>query len=208
MSDSYFRGLGLTDQQIEAVKCKKGPTMIVAGAGSGKTLVIAHRFIYLHKHFGLDPERILCVTFTNKAVKNMKDRIMACVPYNDYHRFQGNVHVMTFHALCKEILLSINSRRKGSNIKRFAHIAKCMPIIKEILQDYPHIRASYAVSVLLDKLRWLCKSKGRDFKEDDLVSIGVRYTAIADEKQLLKKFPYADMRAIYQRFDDELERRQ
>lgn len=153
MSNSYFKGLGLTDQQVDAVRCEPGPVMVVAGAGSGKTSVIAHRFIYLHKHFGIEPERILCVTFTNKAVNNMRDRIMKSLSYEDYQRFQGNVHVMTFHALCKEILLSISERRSGGNMKKFAHLSKCMPVIKEILQDYPHIKAAYAVSVLLSKLR-------------------------------------------------------
>lgn len=208
MSDSYFSGLGLTDQQVDAVRCKLGPVMVVAGAGSGKTSVIAHRFIYLYKHFGIDPERILCVTFTNKAVKNVRERIMEYLPYDDYHRFQGNVNVMTFHAFCKQILLSISERREGGNMKKFVHLAKYMPIIKEILQDYPHIKAAYAVSVLLEKLRWLCKSQDRDFTEDDLVSIGVRFTVISDADKLLKKFPYSDIKAIYHRFDEELEKRQ
>lgn len=76
-SDSFFDNLkiSLTAKQKDAVKCPLGPVIVHAGAGSGKTSVIAYRFIYLVKHFKIKPERILLVTFTNKAVRNIQQKI-------------------------------------------------------------------------------------------------------------------------------------
>lgn len=76
-SDFAFSGskIDLTSRQKEAVQCSLGPVIVHAGAGSGKTSVIAHRFIYLVQHFKIKPERILLVTFTNRAVKNIQTKI-------------------------------------------------------------------------------------------------------------------------------------
>ncbi len=90
----------LNDVQREAVQHIDGPLLILSGAGSGKTRVITHRIAYLVKHHNISPFRILAVTFTNKAAKEMKERLDALV--------QGSVSqdlwVATFHATCARIL--------------------------------------------------------------------------------------------------------
>lgn len=107
---SQFNNNQLTKQQMEAISCSMGPSIIVAGAGSGKTSVIAHRFIYMVQRLGIHPSRILLVTFTRQAVKNMDRRIKSylgkCMnmQFSDIELICKNLHVMTFHGLCKNIL--------------------------------------------------------------------------------------------------------
>ena len=73
---------GLNEAQIQAVQSDGGHMMVIAGAGSGKTKVLTHRIAFLIEN-GVDPFNILALTFTNKAAKEMKDRIGAMVGPGD-----------------------------------------------------------------------------------------------------------------------------
>ena len=89
----------LNDRQIEAVEATEGHVRIVAGAGSGKTRTLACRYAYLVNEIGVDPANILCLTFTNKAAQEMRQRISKLV-------FAGNVtdFVCTIHGFCVKFL--------------------------------------------------------------------------------------------------------
>lgn len=88
----------LNEQQKKAVTTTEGYVRVIAGAGSGKTRALTHRFSYLVYELGISPANILCVTFTNKAASEMKNRIRSMI--GDYD--SGNV--CTFHSFCLSIL--------------------------------------------------------------------------------------------------------
>jgi len=90
----------LNEKQREAVQKTEGPVLAIAGAGSGKTSVLTSRIAYLITEKKVDPDRILAITFTNKAAKEMKERIAA----NTSMYFQAPSWVSTFHAMCVKIL--------------------------------------------------------------------------------------------------------
>lgn len=97
---------GLNAPQREAVTTTVGPLLILAGAGSGKTRVITHRIIHLIHH-GIAPYHILAVTFTNKAAKEMRERVERMIrtyPLTDRAAMDGMPTITTFHALGVRIL--------------------------------------------------------------------------------------------------------
>lgn len=89
----------LNQAQKEAVTHGQGPLLVLAGAGSGKTRVLTTRIAYLIMERGVDPHNILAITFTNKAAREMRERVGAMVPDQT-----GGLWVCTFHAACLRIL--------------------------------------------------------------------------------------------------------
>lgn len=99
----------LNDKQKEAVECLEGPVLILAGAGSGKTKTLTHRIANLIKH-GVQPNRILAVTFTNKAANEMRERLWGLLnpeaPQEDSPAAPRSFmpYMGTFHGICVKIL--------------------------------------------------------------------------------------------------------
>lgn len=119
----------LNQMQIEAVKHKDGPLLILAGAGSGKTKVLTTRIAYLIKEYGISPDEILAITFTNKAANEMKERINKLIP-------NTNLLACTFHSFGVRILRS-NYDRLDYN-KNFVILDSddSLTLVKKIMKDY------------------------------------------------------------------------
>src|SRR5512136_1430329 len=96
----------LNPAQKEAVEYIDGPVLILAGPGSGKTRVITHRVAYLIKVCGVSPHRVMAVTFTNKAAREMRERLERLIGHAVEDLTMG-----TFHAICARIL-----RRDGQSL--------------------------------------------------------------------------------------------
>lgn len=90
---------GLNEAQYKAVETVEGPLLILAGAGSGKTRVITYRIAHMIENLGISPYSILAITFTNKAAREMKERV--CDLIGDEAE---KMWISTFHSLCVRIL--------------------------------------------------------------------------------------------------------
>ena len=91
--------MNLNEKQQIAVEATEGRVRVVAGAGSGKTRVLAHRYAYLVNDLGVSPGNILCLTFTNKAAQEMKRRISTMVDRGSVNDF-----ICTIHSFCTKFL--------------------------------------------------------------------------------------------------------
>lgn len=100
---------GLNEAQYHAITAPDGPVLVLAGPGSGKTRVLTHRIAYLIQERNIPPWRIMAVTFTNKAAREMRERIEAILGED----LRG-LSVGTFHATCARIL-----RREADHLPHF-----------------------------------------------------------------------------------------
>ena len=125
----------LNDEQLKAVKEINGPIMVMAGAGSGKTRVLTYRIAYLIGEIGIDPNSILAVTFTNKAAREMKDRVASLLDANT-----SKMWISTFHSFCARFLRKeigvLNSYRNTFTI---IDDDDSLKIIKSIIKEKEYI---------------------------------------------------------------------
>jgi DNA helicase-2/ATP-dependent DNA helicase PcrA len=174
MADSILEELN--PQQKEAILHNNGPLLILAGAGSGKTRVITHKFAYLAKK--RKPGSILAVTFTNKAAEEMKERI-SCLLRKDLK----NTWIGTFHSQCNKILRKeIDALGYGRDFTIYDDNDQCS-LIRHILKEFKIYEALYKgilsrISALKSSCitpeTYLSNSDGFGF-EEKLARIYIRY---------------------------------
>ncbi|WP_056998550.1 DNA helicase PcrA [Fructilactobacillus fructivorans] len=120
----------MNDKQQEAVEQTEGPLLIMAGAGSGKTRVLTHRIAYLIEEKGVMPWNILAITFTNKAAREMKERVSKLLGVGG-----DDVWVSTFHALGVRILRRDIDKLGYNRASPITDSGEQKTLVKRILKD-------------------------------------------------------------------------
>lgn len=121
---------GLNPEQQSAVKCTDGPLLLMAGAGSGKTRVLTHRIAYLIVEKRVNPYNILAITFTNKAAREMKERIGKVMG-----GAAEEIWISTFHSMCVRILRRDIDRIGFNRNFTILDTTDQQSVIKGILKD-------------------------------------------------------------------------
>lgn len=122
---------GLNERQKEAVLHKDGPIMIIAGAGSGKTKVLTTRIAHLMAHHHIDAFNILALTFTNKAAKEMKERVEKILGNNEAR----NLYIGTFHSVFARILRSEAHRLGYPNSFTIYDTEDAKSVVKTVINE-------------------------------------------------------------------------
>lgn len=179
----------LNTQQKEAVLYNDGPILVLAGAGSGKTRVITHKFAYLVKKKKIPSSSIFTVTFTNKAADEMKERINSFFTQGLKQTWIG-----TFHSLCSRILrIEIDTLGYKNDFSIYDEDDRAS-LIKQILKDFNIHEALYKgvcnkisllKSALISPEEFLSHNNGYNFDE----KLGRVYLKYQDE---LKKYNALD----------------
>ncbi|MGA9174170.1 MAG: DNA helicase PcrA [Thermoactinomyces sp.] len=121
---------GLNPMQRKAVETTEGPVQIIAGAGSGKTRVLTHRVAYLLAEKRIHPWNILAITFTNKAAREMKERIASLVGPT-----AEEIWISTFHSMCVRILRRDIDRLGYSRNFTILDTSDQLTVIKQVLKE-------------------------------------------------------------------------
>ena len=138
---------GLNPQQREAVTYTEGPSLVIAGAGSGKTRVITFKIVHLLR-MGFEPYRILALTFTNKAAREMKDRIKDMVG----EKISSKLMMGTFHSIFLRILRSHSDKIGYENGFTIYDTADSKSLIKLIIKDLGLDEKVYKTASLLSSI--------------------------------------------------------
>ena len=137
----------LNENQLEAVKHQEGPCLVIAGAGSGKTKVLTTRIAYLIDN-NIDSYNILAITFTNKAAREMRERLNLLVP--NHHAFVGTFHSFGIRIIRENThLLDLNSN--------FTIIDSddVLSIIRKLLKDSGYDPKEYAPSYIRNRISFI-----------------------------------------------------
>lgn len=152
----------LNDEQLAAILYNEGPSIIIAGAGVGKTRVLTHKIAYLIAVLQIPSKKILALTFTNKAAKEMKTRVQELL--NDQ---ETKVKIATYHSLCAQILrqeISVLNFTKNFNI---IDDIDQRQILKNILnQDFDTKAEASELKLLIN---FISKWKNHHLTKDDVI---------------------------------------
>lgn len=137
----------LNDAQRAAVEHTHGPELIVAGAGSGKTRVLTYKIAYLLRQ-GVNPGSILALTFTNKAAREMKDRVRRLVPSADArYLWMG-----TFHSICSRILRAEAERIGYTSRFTIYDTSDSKSVVRQIIKEKQLDDKIYKLNMVLSRI--------------------------------------------------------
>jgi len=147
--------LGLNEQQLEAVTLPHQSSLILAGAGSGKTRVLTTRIAWLVQTGQVSPQGLIAVTFTNKAAKEMLTRISAMLPINTRGMWVG-----TFHGLCNRLLRTHHREAGLPQLFQILDIQDQLSLVKRLMKSlnideerYPPRQAQWFINASKDEGR-------------------------------------------------------
>lgn len=182
----------LNDEQIEAVEHFKGPCMVLAGPGTGKTTIIVNRVMNLIKYHGIPPGNILVVTFTKAAAKEMEERFS---DINGYINEYKEVTFGTFHSVFYRILKSY----KGYKIENLINEKEKYIILKSIIKNlgYDFYEDEQILETLITEISYVQNMLILDKKYNpsscDYNQFWYTYDKYEKYKNERKKFDYEDM---------------
>lgn len=137
----------LNKEQLEAVKTTEGPLLVLAGAGSGKTKVLTTRVAYLIDELGLSPDGVLAITFTNKAAKEMKERIMKMLGPIGYQ-----IQISTFHSFGLTILKEHYNKLGYDKNFTILDSDDSLTVVKKILKDMDKDPKQYSPKAIRNRI--------------------------------------------------------
>ena len=176
----------LNDKQQEAVEYMAGPLLILAGAGSGKTRVLTYKIAYLLEKEIVKPWQILAITFTNKAAKEMKERVEALVG-----QVSNDMWLGTFHSVCVRILkreIELLGYTRDFNI--FDEIDK-EKVIKEVMKKLNIDEKVYPVGLIKSEI-----SKAKEAMKDE----------VAYQKDAMGDFRKEEIAKVYNMYQETLKK--
>lgn len=156
----------LNKEQKEAVLCTEGPLLILAGAGSGKTRVLTTKIAYLIEECGINPYNILAITFTNKAAKEMRDRI-----YMQIGAKAKGAQISTFHSFGVRILTDHFEELGYQKNFVIMDSEDSTSIIKKILKNMDLDPKSYNPNAIRNQIS-NCKNEMMSYKDYEKFAIG------------------------------------
>ncbi|MCJ7617401.1 MAG: UvrD-helicase domain-containing protein, partial [Desulfobacterales bacterium] len=182
----------LNKNQLKAVKHKKGPLLIVAGPGTGKTLTLTHRIAYIITERKVSIENILAVTFTNKAAQEMRDRLLLLMDGT-----KQLPEVTTFHSFCFKILKDLNNDKNYTIIDDYDRKALIIEAIKQT--ELKGVKVSTKPSDLLDiiisaKQNILSPQDNlKEINESEIEELSVIYKEYQSILSTQKLYDYEDL---------------
>ncbi|MDM7924725.1 MAG: ATP-dependent DNA helicase [bacterium] len=192
-------GIGLTPSQRQAVEHGDGPLLVVAGAGTGKTLVLTRRIAHLIRSKRFRPEEILALTFTEKAAAEMSERVDVLLPYGF-----AAVNVSTFHAFGDRILREYAIELGLNPDFQVLSEAEQVILFREHLFDFPlkHYRPlSDPTKFIQAMLKVISRAKDEDVSPADYAAYAdaLRNDPNADPEEAARQAEIAGTYAAYQR---------
>jgi DNA helicase-2/ATP-dependent DNA helicase PcrA len=187
--------LKLNAQQKLAVDTIDGPVMVIAGAGTGKTQVIALRIAQILRETDLNPNNILCMTFTEAGVSAMRERLMKIIGSEAY-----KVKVCTFHAFCNEVIASHPEKfpqvnKEGEAISEVEKVRLLLKLIDELDVNSP-LRPFAKQDMYLGEIKYLISKLKRDYVHPEEYAQEVEknyqfYVATKDALNAIKAIHYS-----------------